>query len=171
MKSVSDFSLRDRLLALTPVLLLAVLGLNEVRLHASEHLSSWRGGGFGMFANSDRDMYRTFVITIHPAAAAPLRVNLNSFTGGASQDVNVTQSLANTKSLPTQAALKELALQLLQAKWTRDSVGLNFQGWTSQLGTYEKGGSVSIDVYGATYNATTNTVEPDLLTSYSGSGA
>ena len=36
-----------------PVVLLVVVGLNQLRLARTDHLSPWSGGGFGMFASDD----------------------------------------------------------------------------------------------------------------------
>ena len=52
MRDIIRFRLKP-FLGRLPVLLLIVVGLNQLRLTQSEYLSAWSGGGFGMFASVD----------------------------------------------------------------------------------------------------------------------
>ena len=47
-----------RFLTYLPVVLLAAVALNQIRLAKSEHLVPWNGGGFGMFSTTDGDPNR-----------------------------------------------------------------------------------------------------------------
>jgi len=42
-----------RFLHYFPVILLAAVAINQIRLAKSEHLVPWNGGGFGMFSTTD----------------------------------------------------------------------------------------------------------------------
>ena len=47
-----------RLAAVLPVLLLALVALNQIRIARSTDMTAWKGGGFGMFSTLDRPQAR-----------------------------------------------------------------------------------------------------------------
>lgn len=55
---------RHVLLPLIPGLLLSIVAIAQVRLTRAEHLTPWKGGGFGMFSTTDDGMGRPMGIRI-----------------------------------------------------------------------------------------------------------
>jgi hypothetical protein len=66
---VRGFS-RERALAALPPLLLAAVALWQIHLARAEHLSPWKGGGFGMFSSADVEANRHVRIYLRRGAAA-----------------------------------------------------------------------------------------------------
>ena len=56
-----------RFIILLPPLLLVAVALNQLRLSATESLSPWSGGGFGMFASTDSPGSRHLHVYVHNA--------------------------------------------------------------------------------------------------------
>ncbi|MEM8963564.1 MAG: hypothetical protein AAGD38_18930 [Acidobacteriota bacterium] len=45
--------MKTQLVRLIPTILLILVAVNQLRLSHTQHLSAWKGGGFGMFATTD----------------------------------------------------------------------------------------------------------------------
>ena len=53
-----------------PVLALALVAANQIRLARATPLSPWKGGGFGMFSTTDSPASRRLRIVVHAADGA-----------------------------------------------------------------------------------------------------
>ncbi len=151
---------------LIPVLLLPVVALTQARLHADSALSSWRGGGFGMFATVDRDYYRSFQISAQSSDGSILKIDWPQIEGTLSKEINFQELATDARALPTSDRLAALADLLATRTWQRngDRADLLLQG----NGIKFRPRDFVIQVYGITYNKTLNSVTPQLLTTWTG---
>jgi hypothetical protein len=156
-------------LMLLPVLVLIVVALNQARLHSSEGLSSWRGGGFGMFATVDRDTYRDFVIKARLDDGSEAPFAFSQVKKYIDSDTQRSEDWTNLQSFPSQANLLKFANSLEKVKWNlKDKYLVPSSDGT---GFYLPSQRMSIDVYIVSFNKDTNKVTPELLTSWKGSQA
>lgn len=110
---------------LLPVMVLIAVALNEPRLFHQEGLTSWKGGGFGMFATLDRHTFRPLIVTVNiydreTETTTPIQIDFRSYRSLISNDVDKRQHLEDTLSLPTQNNLSVLASQIAEFKYITD---------------------------------------------------
>jgi hypothetical protein len=92
---------RDRLKAYLPYLapaLLVVVALTQITVAKTTDLTSWKGGGFGMFATIERRVFRFYAID--STGATPIRPR------------RVGRVLQTTRNFPSRSNLESLAQQV-----------------------------------------------------------
>lgn len=110
------------LLWFTPLIVLLVL-VNQFYRVEMHGLSTWQGGGFGMFSSVDSINTRFFKIYLQiDGAMVPVKVE-DDFSG------LITMSRAE----PTQENLQQLAMQIYEANWVQSG---NFKFDASAEGNY-----------------------------------
>ncbi len=164
-------SRRDLWLAIIPVLILSLVGLNQARAHQTEQLSAWKGGGFGMFSGVDRDYYRVFRAQATDQSGNVFDLDMKSIDKALESGFNIDfqQMYENVRAYPSAAHLQQLIDVLGDAQWTfaEDGKSAKVEGWGNKRGTFAST-SIAIQLYGVTYNKDTNMVEPELLTTFTG---
>lgn len=95
-----------RFVILVPPLLLVVVALNQFRLFATESLSPWSGGGFGMFASTDSPGSRHLHVYVHNEGA---RKEI-SFPAA------LETQLLRATTLPSRYRLEQLAREVVIAE-------------------------------------------------------
>ena len=154
---------------LLPVLVLSVMALNQARLHASDQLSSWRGGGFGMFATVDRDLTRQVKATVTLNTGEVVKVQWSSVSKYFAANAGRADALSDATALPSQHNLENIASLLSAVRWTvSNGQASAVQG---NSGTTFSAANFHVTVYGATYDKTTNVVTPVLLSEWRGKRA
>ena len=88
-----------------PGLLLVVFGLNQIRLSFYHDLNPWKGGGFGMFASTDRVSTRMIRCKIVSPTGREGAVRLGK---------NVKGAVARARAYPSDANLEAVALVMAQ---------------------------------------------------------
>jgi hypothetical protein len=153
-------------LLVIPVLILPVVALNQARMHADSGLSSWRGGGFGMFATVDRDYYRAFQVTVRSKDGTELKLDWSVVENYLNGDVDRKETYSDARSLPSPERLAAVAELLATRTWQQNNgqVQILSQG----NGMHFRAKDFIIKVYGVTYDRTMNRVTPELLATWSG---
>jgi hypothetical protein len=93
-----------RLRSIVPVLALALVAANQIRLARTTPLSSWKGGGFGMFATNDSPGSRRLRIVVHAAAGGGREIEVPA---------RLTKLAAKTVIFPDAARLRRLAVAVV----------------------------------------------------------
>ena len=101
---VKQSPLAAAVLPALPAVLLAVVALAQIQLARSEHLSPWKGGGFGMFSSSDVQAYRTLRVYGRRGAAA-FELPIPDALGDAA---------LRARLFPTEPRLRELGRRLAE---------------------------------------------------------
>jgi hypothetical protein len=163
---------RDLWLALIPVIILSLVALNQVRAAQTEQLSAWKGGGFGMFSGVDRDYYRAFRAQATDQAGNKFDLDMDSIDRALESDFSIDfqQMYKNVRSYPSEAHLQQLIDVMGAAQWNfaEDGKSAKVSGWGGdRRGTFA-GSSIELQMYRVTYNKETNMVEPQLLTTFTG---
>ncbi|WAS90637.1 hypothetical protein [Nannocystis punicea] len=96
-----------RLLAVGPVLLLCAVAALQVSLAATQSLSPWKGGGFGMFSTIDSPHGRVLrIYLVRGDQATPIAAP------------DMLRSLVQAaRTIPTEDRLRALAVRLAQGTW------------------------------------------------------
>lgn len=102
-----------------PVFLLIGVAFNQPRLHLQENLTSWKGGGFGMFATLDRHTIRPIIVTL-TLREKTIQLDFRSYRQAISDDVDKVQHLEDTLALPSAGNLSALAEQMADVKYIVD---------------------------------------------------
>jgi hypothetical protein len=103
--------MRDRFnLAFPSLLLVAVAVVQLVRAHTTGQ-TSWKGGGFGMFATSDSPQARFVRCTIAGADGKEFRVLLPG---------RLSQAVILAKIVPSESNVRDLARMALELEWVRE---------------------------------------------------
>lgn len=165
---------KQRLLMLIPVFVLIAIALNEPRLYHQENLTSWKGGGYGMFATIDRHSWRPIVITLRFADRNGenerlIQVDIRSYLDTIKNDVDKMQHMEDTLSLPTQYNLQVLAGQIAEYKYITDQgdyAVANSRGFGSPITSRQ----ISIELYRLKYDDSTNKGSYELITTWNGRG-
>jgi hypothetical protein len=164
-------SRRDLWLAIIPVLILSLVGLNQARAHQTEQLSAWKGGGFGMFSGVDRDYYRAFRAQATDQSGNVFDLDMNSIDKALESGFNIDyqQLYEDVRSYPSKAHMQRFIDVMGAAQWTfsEDGISARVKNWSPARGTFANT-SIAIQLYGVTYNKDTNMVEPELLTTFTG---
>lgn len=163
----SSTSTGTRVAMLFPVIILSVMALNQARLHATDQLSSWRGGGFGMFATVDRDYVRSVHVAVTGGAGEIFTVRWSSVASFFSADASRSEALTDAKALPSQHNLREIALLLAGLTWEVN--GTELIAVKDRSGKTIPSSSFAVKIYGVTYDKTTDQVTPSLLSEWRGS--
>lgn len=158
---------------LLPVFILVAVAINQPRLYHQDHITSWKGGGFGMFANIDKHSWRPVVITLTTSDRngenkTTMQVDIRSYLSLMQKDVDLYQHFNDTAALPSQHNLAELASQIASVKFIMDEgpyAIANDQGF----GTIISARQVKIEIYRMIYDDPTNRGTYELLTSWDGS--
>ena len=91
-----------RLLQMTPVFLLVVVAVNQIRLAEAADISPWKGGGFGMFASTDGGSNR--------------QIRIYLISDERAEEITVPREVIDpyvrAKTLPSNARLEALGLAL-----------------------------------------------------------
>jgi hypothetical protein len=169
----STITRKQRLLMLLPVFTLIVVALNEPRLVRQENLTSWKGGGFGMFATIDRHTWRPVVITLVFADRdgenrKEMQVDIRSYLSAIQDDVDKLQHFEDTTSLPSQHNLGILASQIAEFKYITDQGPYAFvseEGFGLPVTTRQ----VTIKLYRLIYDDPTNRGSYEFITSWNAS--
>lgn len=157
---------------LLPVFLLIAIALNEVRLYHQENLTSWKGGGYGMFATIDKHSWRAVVVTLvfrdrNGENERTLQVDLRSYLSLIQDDADKSQHYEDTRSLPTQHNLSILAEQIASYKYITDQ-GLYAIANKDGFGTPISARQVKIEVYRLKYEDATNRGSYELIKTWEG---
>ena len=97
------------LLPLIPALLLSIVAIAQVRLTRVEHLTPWKGGGFGMFSTTDDGMGR------------PMAVRISTPEGDREIEVPepVAQQAYRASLLPSRRRMRDLARDIAEEATAR----------------------------------------------------
>ncbi|MGA1248713.1 MAG: hypothetical protein ACO3XJ_06400 [Candidatus Nanopelagicales bacterium] len=161
---------RQRLLMLVPVIVLIAVALNEPRLYHQENLTSWKGGGFGMFATIDKHSWRPVVVKLtftdrDGGNEKVIQVDIRSYLDAIKNDADKSQHLEDTRSLPTQHNLGVLANQLAEFKYITDQGDFAFVS-TQGFGVPISPRQISIELYRVIYDDPTNRGTYELITTW-----
>lgn len=163
---------RDLALALIPAIILTLVGLNQAYAHATNQLSAWKGGGFGMFSGVDRDYYRVFRAQTTDQAGNKVNLDMDSVDKALESGFNIDfqQLYENVRSHPTDDHLQQLVNVMSQATWT-----MSEDGRSAEVTRWNDGGrgtfataKFDIQLYAITYDKSTNMVEPERIKSFTG---
>lgn len=163
-------SRKQKLLMFVPVLTLILVALNEPRLYHQENLTSWKGGGFGMFATIDKHSWRPVVISLtfsdrDGENKRVIQVDIRSYLDAIENDVDKLQHFEDTQSLPTQHNLSVLASQLAEMKFVTDQGEFaiaNTQGFGSPVTARQ----ITIEIFRLKYDDATNRGTYESITSW-----
>lgn len=155
---------------LLPVLVLISVAINEPRLYLQENLTSWKGGGFGMFATIDKHAWRPVVVKLtftdrDGGNEKIIQVDIRSYMDAISNDVDKMQHFEDTRSLPTQHNLSVLARQIAEYKYITDEGEFaiaNTRGFGSPI-TFRQ---VTIEIHRLIYDDATNRGTYELITTW-----
>jgi hypothetical protein len=161
---------KQRILMLLPVFVLIAIALNEPRLYHQENLTSWKGGGYGMFATIDKHSWRPVVITLrftdrNGENETLMQVDYRSYADSIKNDVDKVQHLEDTKSLPSQHNLRILANQIAEFKYITDEgkyAIANQRGFGIPITSRQ----VIIEIYRLKYDDATNRGTYELITTW-----
>ena len=143
-----------------PALLVAV-GLNQLVLAHSEDLTSWKGGGFGMFATVDRLDERFITLTVRFDSQEA------TLTEGDLPDGDPwTRRVSRTLAMPDGAAMQRFGASVLLLDWVRDDGDVVLadrgpDGSTHTLTAEE----VIVEVWGLDFDAAAGTLARTLIAS------
>lgn len=166
-------SRKQRLLMMLPVFVLIAVALNEPRLYHQENLTSWKGGGFGMFANIDRHSWRPVVVTLtftdrNGENEQSIQLDIRSYQSLIRDDINKLQHFEDTQSLPSQHNLAFLASQMATFKYITDQGDYaiaNKEGFGIAISARQ----IKIEIYRLVYDDPTNRGTYELITTWDGS--
>lgn len=155
---------------LLPVFVLVAVALNEPRLYIQENLTSWKGGGFGMFATIDKHSWRPVVVKLrftdrNGENEELIQVDIRSYLEVISDDADKSQHFNDTQSLPTQHNLSVLASQMAEFKYITDQ-GAYAIANTRGFGTPITARQVIIEIHRMKYDDATNRGTYELVTSW-----
>src|SRR5262245_55806147 len=108
---------KNRLLLAAAPLVLVIVAIQQLYLAHTEHLTPWKGGGFGMFS------------TVDSRAARFLRIYVSTADGEVPVEVpRQLQSFASEiRSIPTRDRVTQLAYALAQTTWVPTTPGAQLQ--------------------------------------------
>lgn len=157
---------------LFPVLVLIAIALNEPRLYHQENLTSWKGGGYGMFATIDKHSWRPVVVTLifrdrNGENEQAIQVDIRSYLSVIQSDADKNQHFEDTRSLPTQHNLSVLAEHIASFKYITDQGPFaiaNKEGFGKPISSRQ----VKIELYRLKYDDATNRGTYELITTWNG---
>lgn len=155
---------------LLPVFVLIAIALNEPRLYLQENLTSWKGGGFGMFATIDKHPWRPVVVKItftdrNGENEKVIQVDIRSYLNAIDNDADKMQHFEDTQSLPNQHNLGVLASQMAEFKYITDEgpfAIVNTRGFGSPITARQ----ITIEIHRLVYDDATNRGTYELLTTW-----
>ena len=155
---------------LLPVFVLITIALNESRLYHQENITSWKGGGYGMFATIDKHSWRPVVINLrfsdrNGENEKIMQVDFRSYYELIKDDVDKYQHLQDAQALPSQHNLRVLADQIAELKYITDQGDVaiaNDRGF----GVPVTARQVSIEIYRLKYDDATNKGSYELITTW-----
>lgn len=165
-------SRKDRILMALPIIVLIAIALNQPRLFIQENITSWKGGGYGMFATIDKHSWRPVVITLNftdrnSENQRSIQVDIRSYLSLIQADADKLQHYEDTRSLPTDHNLSVLAEQIASFKYITDQGDYaiaNKEGFGTPISTRQ----IKIDLYRLHYDDATNRGTYELIKTWEG---
>lgn len=158
---------------LLPVIILLGVALNQPRLYLQENITSWKGGGFGMFANIDKHSWRPVVVTItlkdrNGENERTMQIDIRSYLSLFQDDIDKNQHFNDTQALPSQHNLSVLAEQFAEYRYIMDRGDYAIAN-NDGFGTPISPRQIKIEVYKLKYDDPTNKFSYELITTWDGS--
>ena len=166
---------RDTIVAWLLPLVLILVASHQVWLASTSNLSSWKGGGFGMFATVDPSSFRAVRGSFDtPEGPIPFDVYALDDLGGAIQ-----KTFQNARALPDQRRLRPLAELVTRSRWqvvggvaqhqellpTSDDSPILVPGPGDDADSITVTGG-RLEVWRVRYDRHTRTIRPELAGSY-----